>query len=359
MLSVKPSGTRSWLQRLVVGGVRKTFGLGPYPVVSLAEARNIAFENVRKRHQGIDPSVRARPARAVPTFAEAADACIASRRRGWKAGTRNEGNWRSTLGHAAPLAGVPVDAVDADAVVAVVRRLVDAGKTATAAALAQRIKAILEWASDEGHRTGPSPVNGRVERELARRPHTTEHHEAVPFAEVPAAIAKIRALTKPTWRGMVAATEFAILTGARSNEATGATWDEIDLATRTWTVPVERMKGKRPHRVPLSGAALALLDTALDRTGGTGLVFRSPRGLRIDRLIPVLRKAGIGADMHGFRSSLRDWAAESGVDDGLGEMLLAHYPTDRTIKSYYRSDRFAERVPVMERWARHCNGAAG
>lgn len=350
--NVKPTGARSWLQRLVIDGERRTAGLGPYPVVSLAEARDAAFENVRMRQRGINPfSNRNRP-RAVPTFAEAADSYIAIQRVTWKKGSRNEANWRSSLAHAKAIAGERVDSIMTDDVAGIVTALLTAGKGPTAKAVRQRIRLIFDWCIAQGHRTD-NPANGSIDAILPKSNHRTEHRKSVPHVEVPSVLRSIRSIDKPTWRGMIAATEFAILTGMRSGEVTGATWSEIDMDAAVWTVGPERMKMSREHRVPLSQAALSILRAMRDRHGATGLVFRSPRGKEIERLIPVLREVGCDADIHGFRSSLRDWCAENGVDHAVGELCIAHYPSDSTVKAYLRTDRLSDRAPVMERWAEY------
>ena len=354
MFNVKPTGARSWLQRMTVDGRRRTIGIGPFPVVSLAEARSAAFENARKRQQGINPIVERQRTRAMPTFSEAMEATIALQRATWKPGSRNEPNWRSSLAHAKAIAGRPVDKVTADDVIAILAGMGD--KAATARALRQRLRTIFEWARSKGHRAD-NPADERIDAALPKAGRKVEHRKAVPYQDVPAMVRDIRAIEAPTWHGMKLAAEFLILTGMRSGEVLGARWSEIDLDSRTWTIPEGRMKGNREHRVPLSDAAVSALLKARERHS-SGLVFRSPRGGQIDRLIPVLRKAGCDADVHGFRSSLRDWCSETGVDDTVAERCIAHYEADKTRRAYHRTDRFEDRVSVMERWARHCTGTA-
>ena len=145
--------SRTWVQRLTIDGKRRNFGLGPWPVVSLSEARDIAFDNVRKRHRGIDPIAERERAAAMPTFAEALDSCIALRAGGWKAGSRNEANWRSSLAHAAPLANRAVDAIASDDVVGIVTALLRAGKAPTARSVRQRIRLVFDWCIAQGHCT--------------------------------------------------------------------------------------------------------------------------------------------------------------------------------------------------------------
>lgn len=357
MLIAKPAAgggvRKAWAQRLTVHGRRTNIGLGKCEFFSLTEVRERAYLNAKANARG-EPlpfgGARHGAVRAVPTFAEAMEATIAIQRVTWKRGSRNESNWRSSLAHAKAIASHPVDVVTTDDVIAILAGMGD--KAATAKQARQRLRSIFDWARSKGHRTD-NPADERIDAALPKAGRKVEHRKAVPHGDVPAMVRAIRAIDAPTWKGMKAATEFLILTGARSNEVTGARWSEIDLAGRTWTVPEGRMKGKREHRVPLSDAAVSVLQEARERTRGKGLVFRSPRGGQIDRLVPVLRKAGSDADVHGFRSSLRDWASENGVDDTVAERCIAHYETDKTRKAYHRTDRFDDRVPVMEAWGEY------
>ena len=355
---------KTFSQRVTIAGKRTMIGLGRCEFVTLAEARTMAFENARslarggelvhggKRRTGPVPA-----ARAVPTFAAACDAYIAARRAGWKAGSRNEANWRSSLAHAANLDDRPVDTITLADVAEIVVRLIGAGKVPTARSIRQRMRSVFDWCVAHGHMSVNPGNNGALDALLPSFKHSTEHRKAVPVADVPGALRCIRGIEKPTWRGMVAATEFLILTGMRSAEVTGARWEEIDFDAATWTVPAARMKMNRDHSVPLCGAALDVL-RAMRKRRQAGYVFRAARGGRIDRLIPVLREVGIRADIHGFRSALRDWCSQNGVDDTVAERCIAHYETDSTRKPYHRTDRFDDRVSVMERWASFVTGEA-
>ena len=348
--------SRAWIQRVTIDGKRTNLGLGPWPLVSLTEAREAAFENARTIRRGGDPRAERKRDASIPTFAAACDAYIELQRSTWKNG-KNESNWRSSLAHAAPIADRPINAIGTDDVLAIIGGLVRAGKQPTAKALRQRIAAVMEWARAEGHRTD-NPADARIDAALPRNGHKTTHRAAVPFADVPDALRRIRAIDRPTWAGMKLAAEFLILTGMRSGEVLGADWSEIDLEARCWTVPAARMKMVREHRVPLSDAAVAVLEAARARHGSAGLVFRSPTGRQIDRLIPVLRAAGIREDVHGFRSSLRDWCSDSGVDEVTAERCIAHYEADKTRKAYHRTDRYEARVVVMQQWGRFVTGSA-
>ena len=353
--------SRTWVQRLTVDGRRRNFGLGPWPVVRLAEARETAFENVRKRQRGIRLVTGRRRARTVPTFEQAADAYIALQAPGWKAGSRNASNWRSSLAHAAAIAERPVDAITTDDVLAVVTGLLRAGKAPTARSVRQRIRAVLDWAGASGHRTGPNPANGELDAVVPRSGHRIAHHASVPASEVADVLAAAAAIETPTWRGMTGALRFAVLTAARTSEVLGARWGEVDLDAATWTVPAARMKANVEHRVPLSTAALDVLGEARGRTGGGGLVFRAPRGGKLDTaaLRRVMRRIGAGATVHGFRGAFKSWCLESGIARELAEMSLAHQFMGDTERSYVRTDLLERRRPVMERWGRFCTGRPG
>ena len=190
--------SRTWVQRLTVDGKRRNFGLGPWPVVSLAQARETAFENVRKRQRGINLVTGRKRARTVPTFAAAADAYIALQAPGWKAGSRNESNWRSSLAHAAAIAERPVDAITTDDVLAVVTDLLRAGKAPTARSVRQRIRAVLDWAIASGHRAGPNPANGELDAVVPKSGHRIAHHASVPAADVADVLAAAAAIEAPT-----------------------------------------------------------------------------------------------------------------------------------------------------------------
>ena len=258
--------SRTWVQRLTIDGKRRNFGLGPWPVVSLSEAREIAFDNVRKRHRGIDPIAERSRAAAMPTFAEALDSCIALRADGWKAGSRNEANWRSSLAHAAPLANRAVDTIASDDVVGIVTALLRAGKAPTARSVRQRIRLVFDWCIAQGHRTD-NPANDAIDALLPSSGHKTKHRESVAVADVAQVVAKIETTAHASRLGAGMALRFLVLTAARTSEAIGARWSEIDLDHATWTIPAARMKGGEAHRVLLAEAAVAVLAKARARWG--------------------------------------------------------------------------------------------
>ena len=351
--NVKPSGTRSWVQRLVIDGVRRTFGLGPFPVVTLGEARDQAIENVRKRRAGLDPIAERRRVRSVPTFAAAADQYIKLQSAGWKAGSRNESNWRSSLVHAQRIADRPIDAIGTDDVIALLGALVRAGKAPTAKALRQRIRAIMDWARSKGYRAD-NPADERIDAALPKDGHKVEHRAALDHADVPEAFAKIGTVTG-SQRGAALGLQFLILTGVRRDEARLAQWSEVDTGTKTWTIPASRTKTGKAFRVPLGEQALAVLAEARALGCKGGYVFCGARGGRVNEgaFLDLLRGLRIDCTAHGLRSSLRSWMSDAGVPRDVAEWSLNHAFMSDTEASYARSDLLERRRPILERWSQH------
>ena len=353
--NVKDTGARSWVQRLVIDGRRRTFGLGPYPVVTLSEARDVAIDNVRLRRRGVNPIAERTRSRTVPTFAAACDAYLALQRPSWKAGSRNEANWRSSLAHAKAFHDRPVDAVETHDVIAAVSALYRDGKDATARSLRQRIRAVMEWARAEGHRTD-NPADGRIDAALPKAGHRTQHREAMAWREVPALYARLAGVSGPQ-RGAALGLRFLILTGVRRDEARLAKWTEIDTEAATWTVPAQRTKTGKAHRVPLAPAALAVLCEAKRSRCRGGFVFCGARGAHVSEtaFLDLLKAHAVGATVHGFRSSLRDWCADHAVPREVAEAALAHV-AGKSERPYARSDVLDRRRPVMADWAGHVTG---
>jgi integrase len=315
-LQVTAAGARSWTFRAVIGGRRRDMGLGSYPSVTLAMAHAKARDARELIRQGIDPiarqqaavsALRAATAEAL-TFKECAEAYIKAHRDGWKS-DKHAQQWRNTLAqHAYPVLGeLLVRDVKLPQVMAVLEPIW-ATTNETAVRLRGRIESVLDWATARGLRDGLNPARwrGHLDKLLAKpsKVNNREHHAALPVGDVGAFMLKLRAA-----EGMGArALEFTILTAARSGEVRGATWAEIDAAEKVWVVPGARMKAGKEHRVPLSAEALALLK-GLTKMPGTDLVFPAPRGGQLSdmTLAAVLRRMGVPAVPHGFRSTFRDW----------------------------------------------------
>ena len=350
----------SFRQKLTIGGKPTTVGLGPWPVVSLENARKAAFVNRAKVYQGIDPRTDAAIVAAsqpvapivqapkAPSFEAAAEATIQLHREGWKEGSETEARWRRSVA-GLPFARKAVSAVVPGDVLAVIQPDWLSKPVATANRL-NVLRAVFRWSIGAGHRTD-DPTD-RVRGALPRQKARPKHHRAVPVADVPQAIEALRQCSRSR-KVTRLAIEFAALTASRPGEAKGATWSEIDGAL--WTVPAARMKAGREHRVPLSAAALAVLRAAARETGGRdGLIFPSTKGtpLHGSALAKCLKVCGIDAAPHGFRSTFRDWCAETGVAREVAEASLAHV-VKGVEGAYFRSDLLARRRDVMQAWAEY------
>ncbi len=349
-LQVAPTGAKCWVQVVQVRGRRHTVGLGGYPLTSLQEARDAAYENRRAARRGIPPAKQGGRRPGAPTFAEAAAEVLATQARTWKAGGKSEAQWRSSLAaYAHPVIGrMRIGDVTSADVVAVLKPIWTT-KRETARRVKHRVSKVMDWAVVHGHRTD-NPCQA-VEAALPRMGARPRHHRALPYADVPAAVAAVRA--SAAWRGTRLAFEFLVLTAARSGEVRLATWEEVDLDAKAWTVPAERTKAGRGHRVPLSAGALDVLAAARE-LGVNGLVFPSARGRAISdaTMGKLLRQRGINAVPHGFRSSFRDWGAEQ--TDHPREVLeaaLAHKVANAVEAAYARTDHFERRRALMDAWA--------
>lgn len=363
-LHVTTPGARSWIFRVVIGGKRREMGLGNYPGVTLAMAREKAREARELIRQGIDPIERQRAAQsalraavaAALTFKECAAKYIDAHEAGWK-NVKHGQQWRNTLAqYAYPQMGdLLVRDVGLSHVLATLEPIWRT-KTETASRLRGRIELVLDWAKARGYRDGPNPAQwrGHLDKLLPApgKVARADHHPALPVPEVGAFMARLREA-----EGMGAlALQFAILTATRSGEVRGATWAEIDRAAKVWTIPAGRMKAGKEHRIPLSSAALAVLTKVgtLPKVAGSDPVFPAPRGGQLSdmTLSAVLRRMKVPAVPHGFRSTFRDWSAErTSYPNEVCEMALAHAIGDKVEAAYRRGDLFEKRRLMMEEWA--------
>ena len=346
-LLVKPTASgrlsKTWAQRMRIGGKPFNVGLGPFPVVTLAEARAKALENRRAIEKGLDP----RSSR-MPTFERAAETVIGLHARNWR-GNENEKQWRQCFrDYVFPKFGHRRvgEITTADVLGCLVPIWNE--KRPTAARVRRRIGAVMKWAVAKGYRED-NPAGDAIAAALPRGRRHRTHFRALPHAEVGAALAAVRA--SDAWLGIRLCLEFVALTATRSGEARRACWPEVDWDRATWTVPAERMKAGREHRVPLSTGALALLDQARTIENGSELIFPSFKGLelRSPHLAQVFRDLGVASTVHGLRSSFRDWAAETGVDRTVAEAALAH-KVGGVEGAYFRSDLLERRREVMQDW---------
>ena len=358
-LRVDDRGNKSWVQRLFVRGRPKTLGLGGYPLVSLAEARGKAFANRKLAREGGDPLAEKRKARGMPTFAEAAAKVFDLHRPGWR-NAKHAAQWEASLRtYAFPrLDSTPVGEISTADVLSVLAPIWH-DKPETAKRVRQRIGAVMKWAVAKGYR-GDNPAGDAIGQALPRQARVKRHMPALPHGEVAGAIEAVRESIASV--AVKLAFEFLVLTAARSGETRLARWDEVDLNTRAWTIPGERMKAQRPHRVPLSGRAVAILREAQALGGGSGLVFPSASGKPLSdmTLSKLLHELGVQAVPHGFRSSFRDWAQEiTNAPREVQEAALAHVVKDKTEAAYARSDLFERRRRLMDQWADYLSGASG
>ena len=355
-LRVDRSGARRWEQRLRIQGRNRTLGLGGYRLISLAEAREKAFTNRKIARSGGDPRGERHKVRDMPTFAEAAARVLEQKRPGWRSGKHPE-DWISSLrAYAFPELGHrPVGEITTADILAVLTPIWH-GKHVTARRVRQRIEAVMKWAVAMGLRPD-NPAGDVLDQALGRHRVVVQHMRALPHSEVAGAIEAAR--TSAATLTTRLAFEFMVLTACRSGEVRLAGWDEIDLEAGEWTIPGERMKAQRPHRVPLSGRAMQILGEARTLGDGGGLVFPSPEGrpLSGSTLSTLLRGLRIAAVPHGFRSSFRDWCGEcSNAPREVAEAALAHVVRDKVEAAYARSDLFERRRVLMDDWAAYLAG---
>ena len=375
-LAVK-GASRSWVVRLpAVNGKRREAGLGSAAKVSLALARKGRDALVEQLRNGVDPiaeKVSAREAAAKrKTFAEAANAVIEKNRQGWK--TSLEGHcstlsqWRRDVEVTCkPIARKFLDEVTIADIKGVLQPYWDRGQLDSASSLRKRIEAVLDYATAHGWRAGDNPASWNIFKHLWPGEKVQDvHHAALPWRDAPEFMARLRQSDATSARLL----EFIMLTAVRSNEARGATWSEIDLEARVWTIPAARMKMHRDHDVPLSDQAVALLrrmetekivdkiDSDFVFVGGRGADAKAAgKPMRNASLWMLMQRAGGEATTHGFRSTFRDWCGETGIDEKLAERCLAHKVGSDAENAYARSSLIARRRPIMEAWGAFVDGA--
>ena len=354
-------GSRTWVLRYVHMRQRRRMGLGSYPGVTLAAAREAARAALGQRDAGIDPIKSRQDAREAARLAaaqrlefdKAADAFITEHESTWR-NAKHAQQWRNTLAtyvfpHFGRLAVSEIEQAH------VLRALspIWKTKTETATRVRGRIEQILDWATAHGHRSGPNPARwrGQLEHILANpeKVAPVKHRAAVPVADLPAAYQLIAAVDGQSALALC----FLILTAVRSGEVRGMVWDEVDLDAALWVIPKERMKAKKEHRVPLSRQAVALL-RAQPRESLVEHVFPSNRkGALSDMAFTALmRRHKLAAVPHGFRSTFRDWAGEmTHHPRDAVELCLAHTIDTKTEAAYRRGDMLEKRAAIMQEWA--------
>ncbi|TVP86042.1 MAG: site-specific integrase [Thioalkalivibrio sp.] len=359
-LQITPTGARSWILRAQVGNRRRDIGLGGYPEISIAQARERARTDRDQIRQGLDPvaerqatqaRLKSQNAKAM-TFDQATRIYLASKTREFK-NDKHSAQWQSTLAtYASPVIGkLPVDQIELAHIVAILNDIWTT-KTETATRLRGRIENVLAWATVSGYRTGDNPARwkGNLDAILPKpgKLKNVQHHKALPVAAMPAFMTDLRRQAALAARAL----EFTVLTAARSGEARGATWSEIDLDAATWTVPAQRMKANKEHVVPLCDSAVQILRSA-PRFPDCDLLFPSPRGTAMSdgTLNAVLKRMNVDATVHGFRSTFRDWSAEfTNYPHEVCEMALAHTIPNAVERAYRRGDLLAKRSRMMKDW---------
>jgi integrase len=353
---------KSWVYRYEMNGRERYMGLGPLATTSLTEARSKAIDARRQRADGVDPidargALRAATAAANAksiTFDQSSAAYIAAHRVGWR-NAKHASQWPSSLAaYASPVFGkLPVSAIDVGLVMKALEPIWSTIPE-TASRVRQRIESILDWAKVRGYRTGENPARWRGHLDkllpLLSKVRKVKHHAALPYAEIGAFIAALRARSGTTARAL----EFAILTAARTGEVLGARWDEIDTQAKTWTVPASRMKSGREHRVPLSDAALTVIEFMRQRREND-FVFPGNRRDTLSKMafLMLLRQmARRDLTAHGFRATFKTWATERGrFPREVVEAALAHVIGNKVEEAYQRGDLFEKRRRLMDAWA--------
>lgn len=350
-LRVDANGSRFWVQRITVRGKRCELGLGSPALVSLAEARSAALENRKLARSGGDPLQARREAQAVLTFEEAARKVHALHKPTWRNPKHAQDFITSLEVYAFPKLGKLRTADVATSDVLAVLMPFWTTKPETARRVRQRISTVMKWAIAQGWRRDNPAEN--ITQALPKMPKQAAHRKALPYPEVKGCIDAV--LASGAGQSTKLALEFLVLTASRSGEVREARWTEVDVAAKVWEIPAERMKMKRPHRVPLSSRAIVLLRAAHALDDGSGLVFpgtKTGRPLSDMTLSKLVKELGFNADVHGFRTSFRTWAQErTNFPREVAEAALAHLSGDSVERAYARSDVFEKRRKMMEAWA--------
>jgi integrase len=366
-LQITEAGAKTWIYRFMLAGKRRDMGLGAIHTVSLSEAREEARRCRQLVRDGIDPidtrraarlAVRAETAKAL-TFKECASAYIKSHEAGWQ-NAKHAAQWTSTLEtYVYPVMGaLPINSIDTGMVLKVLEAIWTT-KTETASRVRGRMESVLDWATVRKYREGENPARwkGHLDHLLPARAKVQKvgHHAALPYDDMGHFMASLRAQEGTGARAL----EFAVLTAGRTGEVIGATWGELDLEKRLWTIPEDRMKAGKEHRVPLSDAAMVVLEAMMKVRQGEHVFpgARAGKPLSNMALLMVLRRMKRNdLTAHGFRSTFRDWAAEqTAYPSEVAEMALAHTVGNKVEAAYRRGDLFDKRVRVMAEWGDFCN----
>lgn len=362
-LRVTASGSRSWIFRYQSGGRLRDMGMGKYPTISLATAREQSSEAHTQIMRGDDPietrreKIAATSQRNIVTFDEAAERYIAAHESSWR-NEKHRQQWKNTLAtYASPVLGrKSVAAINTDDVLRILEPIW-AEKPETAGRVRGRIENVLDWCKVRKFRDGENPAawRGNLNHLLPthNKTRSVRHHPALAWREIPKFMTELRANGSLSARAL----ELTILTALRTSECVGGTWSEIDIDEAVWTIPPHRMKRYNEHRVPLSAAAIAML-SALPRRPDSEWLFpgaRPKRTLSNMAMLELLRGMRPGLTVHGFRSTFRDWASEfTSFPHEVVEMALAHAIANKVEAAYRRGDLMEKRQKLMEAWAEYC-----
>lgn len=355
-LVVEPTGNKHWVLRTMVQGKRRDIGLGGLSTVSLAEAREDAYAKRKLAREGGNPiAERLAERRIVPTFSEAAHLVHAEHLPSWK-NPKHGDQWINTLTqYVFPFIGDnQVNRIDTPDILKALSPIWLI-KPETARRVLQRIRTVLDWAKAAGFRTGDNPVDG-VTKGLPKQPDQDLHHEALPYAAVPDFIVALRKHDASV--AVTLSFELTVLTATRTSEILNAKWSEVDEENLVWTIPAERMKAKREHRIPLTARCIEILKSAKSLSGDSTFIFpgRKPeKPLSNMVFLMVLRRMKLDITAHGFRSSFRDWTSEqTNFPRDVCEMALAHTIQNKVEAAYRRGDLFEKRRELMEAWTSYC-----
>jgi integrase len=366
-LQVSRYNTKSWIFRFTLNGRERQMGLGSLHTISLAEARQEAGECRKMIRERIDP-IEARNSRRnrlsiesakAMTFSECAESYIEAHRSGWR-NAKHESQWRNTLAtYAYPKFGnLPVSAVDVGLVMKALQPIWST-KTETASRVRGRIESILDWATVQNYREGENPARwrGHLDKLLPKpsKVQKVKHHAALSYDGIGTFMVELRNREAVAARGL----EFLILTATRTSETLEAQWIEFDLNEKVWTIPADRMKGDKEHRVPLSPAVATVIQ-AMKEVSQSDYVFpgnRARRPLSNMAFLQLLKRMGHGdLTAHGFRSTFKDWAAErTNYPNEVSEMALAHTISDKAERAYRRGELLEKRRRLMDDWAEFCS----
>ena len=366
-LQITKAGNKSWIFRYSVEGKQKNHGLGALHTFSLAEVREAARECRKLRQQGLDP-IAEKKKRAVTakleaaqslTFEDCTEQYVAAHKKGWKINRHTAKWWRALELYAYPTFGdLPVGQIDANTVFAALEPIWQ-DKNETASRVRSRIEQILDWAKVRGYRKGENPEiwKGNLSHLLLAREKVkkVQHMKSLPYADMPTFWKDLSKRSTPASIML----RFTILTVARTGDTRFAVWDEIDFDEKIWTIPGERMKAEKEHRVPLSSEALKILK-AQKKKRINNFIFPGPlkdKAFSENAMLTVLKDMNLKgrATVHGFRSTFKVWASEqTDYSNEISEFALAHVQGNKVQEAYKRTDLLDKRVPLMEDWAAYC-----